>query len=409
MPPPDSKTKIRPQQSCLKCRERKVKCDRSVPCHACIIRGLEDECTYLTTAEDRAHISQAELIERLRREVAQLRGQLSQGPRQSPSSRPRYARAHAGNSPGSGSGSSNAGAGAGAGYSGGGSADGSSWPGSSPSSTTMTMTNSVTVTSPDSTGSDYGAQMQVHPVQGQFGPVEMDVATVGEAGLGGEFDELDCAGDFADTVSDPLEYATIPQCHVGSMAFAPSEIPGSNSMHGFQQSMPPDVGIPPMEMYGGDSPGYAIEGPNQIQPYVGHEYTNYTENGTNDQRSHAYQQWGHDTGHQNPPVHVYPDSSYYTLSSLGAFSHDPAHLPLTQPLAQDAPHMPDESFRAIPFEAIPDSWLGEGKQALLETLLRTISSCDEERVDQVVQVVRSSATPEEAVSGICQVLGIGAR
>ena len=49
------------------------------------------------------------------------------------------------------------------------------------------MTNSVTVTSPDSTGSENGAQMPFHPVQGQFGLVEMDVATVGEAGLGGEF------------------------------------------------------------------------------------------------------------------------------------------------------------------------------------------------------------------------------
>lgn len=49
------------------------------------------------------------------------------------------------------------------------------------------MTNSVTVTSPDSTESENGAQMQCYPVQGQFGLVEMDVATVGEAGLRGEF------------------------------------------------------------------------------------------------------------------------------------------------------------------------------------------------------------------------------
>jgi len=48
------------------------------------------------------------------------------------------------------------------------------------------MTNSVTVTSPGSTGSENGTQMQSYPVQGQFGAqsVEMDVATVGEAGLG---------------------------------------------------------------------------------------------------------------------------------------------------------------------------------------------------------------------------------
>jgi hypothetical protein len=163
----------------------KAQCDRSVPCHACIIRGLEAECTYLTTAEDRAHISQAEIIERLRREVAELRGQLSQGPRP-PSSRPRYAHTYnsgsSGRGPGVAAGYSSASASASA--SGGGSADGGSWPGSSPSSTT-TMTNSVTVTSPDSTGSENGAQLQAYPVPG-FGAQggEMDVATVGEAGLG---------------------------------------------------------------------------------------------------------------------------------------------------------------------------------------------------------------------------------
>ncbi|KAJ5670382.1 transcriptional regulator family: Fungal Specific TF [Penicillium maclennaniae] len=376
MPPSDSRTKIRPQQSCLKCRERKVKCDRSVPCHACIIRGLEAECTYLTTAEDRAHISQAEIIERLRREVAQLRGQLNQGPRQSPSPNPRYARAHTGQSPGSGS--SNAGvsvvpgpgadAGAGACYPGGGVGGWGELAGE------LTFVND-----------DYDEL-----VQGQFGPVEIDVATVGEAALG-----------------DPLEDATISQCHAGSMAYAPSEIPGSIPMYGFRQSMPPDVGIHPMQMYGGDSPGYAVDDPNQRQPYVGYELTNYIINGTIDGRSHTYQQWVNDRGHQVPLTQAYPDSSHYTSSSLGGFSHNPAHLHLTQPLAQNAPHLPDESFRETPFEAIPDSWKGEGKKALLETLFRTISSCDEERVGQVVQVVRSSTTPEEAVSGICQVLGIG--
>lgn len=392
-----------------------------MPCHACIIRGLEAECTYLTTAEDRAHISQAEIIERLRREVAQLRGQLSQGPRPSSGSKQRYASAHTGHSSGSGSpytragsGSASAsgvGAGAVAGYSGG-SADGGSWSGSSPSSTT-TMTNSVTVTSPDSTGSENGAQMQAYPVQDSFGlPVEMDPANVGEAGLGCEFDvdETVLRGNITNTASDTLDDATIPQCHVGSMALAPGEIPGSISMRGLPQSMPLDVGIHPMQMYGGDSPGYAVEDPNQIQPYIGHDYTNYNESGTNhDQQTHAYQQRGHDAGHQNPHAHVYLDSSHYTSSALGAFSNDLAHLPLTQPLAQNAPHMSDESFRAAPFQAFPDSWRGVGKQELLETLLRTIGSCDEERVDQVVQVVRSSATPEEAVSGICQVLGIGER
>lgn len=171
-----------------------------------------------------------------------------------------------------------------------------------------------------------------------------------------------------------------------------------------------------MHMYRGDSPGNAVENGNHINPYVaGYDnYANhYKEYGRNDdQQSHAYQQqWRHDAGHQYPPAHAYSDSSHYS-SSLGAFSNDPsAHLPLSHSVPQNAPtHMPrDESFRASPFEAIPDSWKGEGKQELLETLLRTIGSCDEERVDQVVQVVRSSATPEDAVSGICQVLGISTR
>lgn len=224
MPPTDSKTKIRPQQSCLKCRERKVKvrpvppescdcgpnalstpqCDRSVPCHACILRGLEAECTYLSTPEDRAQISQAEIIERLRREVAQLRGQLSQAPR--PPSPRKYdrsfharadgaSRIHAGSGNGlnglgqSGIGSGHVpGPGSGAGAA---SAEAdASWSASSPSSSTTTMTHSMTVTSPDSTGSDNGAPV-AHPAHATYsaaGPqgtqiADLDVATTA-AGVG---------------------------------------------------------------------------------------------------------------------------------------------------------------------------------------------------------------------------------
>lgn len=127
------------------------------------------------------------MIERLRREVAQLRGQLSQGPRPG-LPRPSYARGYtehsssfSSNGPGAGPGAGHSGASA----SGGGSADGGSWPGSSPSSTT-TLTSSVAVTSPDSTGSENGSQILAYPVQGQFvQSVEMDVATVGKTGLGG--------------------------------------------------------------------------------------------------------------------------------------------------------------------------------------------------------------------------------
>lgn len=120
-------------------------CDRHIPCRACLARGLEAECSYLTTAEDRAHINMAEIIERLRREVDDLRDRHTQ-PAREPSEGSRsagqpysfgesgyahYAHSHAG---GEG-------------------AESGSLPGSSPSSS---MTNSRTVTSPDSTGSDSG-------------------------------------------------------------------------------------------------------------------------------------------------------------------------------------------------------------------------------------------------------------
>ncbi|KAJ5610951.1 hypothetical protein N7510_007670 [Penicillium lagena] len=141
--PTDSKTKSRPQQSCLKCRERKVKCDRHIPCRACRARGLEAECSYLTTAEDRVQINMAQIIERLRREVDELRGR-HPPPAREPSEGSRSSGqqcsfgesgyAHEPHSQG---------------------AEGSSLPGSSPSSTS-TMTISRTVTSPESSGSDGG-------------------------------------------------------------------------------------------------------------------------------------------------------------------------------------------------------------------------------------------------------------
>lgn len=88
------KTKNRPQQSCIKCRERKVKvgrlitillkkemhkltdhaqCDRAKPCRACIARGWQDECEYVRTNEDREQISQAEEINSLRKELNRLK------------------------------------------------------------------------------------------------------------------------------------------------------------------------------------------------------------------------------------------------------------------------------------------------------------------------------------------------
>jgi len=198
------------------------------------------------------------------------------------------------------------------------------------------------------------------------------------------------------------------------VAFGPGEMQGSMSIHGLPQSMPEGVGLyPSMQLY---NPSYMVKGEDQIYPYVaGHDnyMDHYKGYSTDDvQRFHAYQQqWGHDAGHQYPPTHAHPNPSYYSSSSLGALSNDPhAQLPSSHSLQNPPTRIPSgESFRASPFEAIPSSWKGEGKQELLQTILRTIGSCDEEQVDQVVQVVRSSATPEDAVLGICQILGIGAQ
>ncbi|KAK6359499.1 hypothetical protein TWF696_000654 [Orbilia brochopaga] len=56
--------------SCIKCRSRKVKCDRIKPCGACSIRGEARECRFPTTdTNDRQAIDQALEIRRLRKEV----------------------------------------------------------------------------------------------------------------------------------------------------------------------------------------------------------------------------------------------------------------------------------------------------------------------------------------------------
>ncbi|KAJ5980741.1 hypothetical protein N7481_008039 [Penicillium waksmanii] len=425
---PDPKTKIRPQQSCVRCRERKVKCDRSRPCQACIIRGLEAECTYLATAEDHAQINQAEIIDRLRREVAQLRGQLNQGPRQAPSPgtvrrRHDYARKYGGGA------ASNASASASAsssrnGYAGnrmaqrqsnaGGSVNGveneGSWAGSSPSSSTTTMTNSnsVTMTSPDSTGSENGSTRFSYPAAGPYG-----TSVVAEAEGAGAFGELSYS-----TNSDEV---TVAYCQPELPTFG--EIPSSAPLlQGIvsQPIMHPDAsqfqGISPMQLNGpyGDAQSYIYEKPDpqsQSRP-----------------QPHTYP-WGHDAmGSQFSAP--YSDSSSHLASinpfdaqanaqttsppnpnSNSLFQTPPAPPPINQ--HQQHPHHHQHQLDPLqreltpnPIDSIPDSWKIEGKEELLETLLQTISSCDEKSVAQVVSVVRASATPEAAVSGICQVLGI---
>ncbi|KAJ5159750.1 uncharacterized protein N7482_006754 [Penicillium canariense] len=479
----DHKPKIRPQQSCLKCRERKVRvcidqsphppnsnipiparpstsqkemnttkkttqanrqcsrlqCDRSIPCEACIHRGIESECTYLTSAEDRAHISQAEIIDRLRREVTQLRGQLTQGPgARGPSparrrERALYARKYK-KSRGSAEPRASYAAGSASGTRSGSRSvtdsepvDGGSWPGSSPSSTsTTTMTNPMAMTSPDSTGSESGAsagyaQHQAYP--GSTAPygtqiVKADVATITESAAFGNY---------------PLGDA-MAQCQVSGLPAFPGEIPGSCPMQGLSQApqahapAPAPDGViagPPMHMYGSE------ESPSQDGVYSHsnhHLCEDYADMNTLNAHSpsQAYplpwaQEHGHHLANAQPPAQAPapPDSSYYySSSSMDTFaqhdptshpqlhlSHTPCPLPQSHPLPP--PSHPTE-YQAHAINSIPDSWKGPDKQDLLETLLETISSCHEERIAQVVAVVRASETPEEAVSGICQVLGISA-
>ncbi|KAJ5803194.1 uncharacterized protein N7503_005644 [Penicillium pulvis] len=408
--PPDSKTKIRPQQSCLRCRERKVKCDRSIPCHACIIRGIESECTYLTTPEDREHIGQAEVIDRLRREVAELRTQLSQGPRPRPhpkalsergKSRDRapYARpSKSGKGSGSGSRSGSGSDGVGGGYAGGAGAGGAgavadmregSWDGSSPSSS---MTRSMSINSPGSTGSGTASHAQVYPGSTFGTNIAEDMTTTSAAFIGANFmDE------------------TLAHCQGGISAFAPGEIPASIPMQNLQPQASGIHVMPASQMYQG---GNAVENWGNapyMQDYAPAPAPHTSSSGIYEPQLYQHNpQWGQ--AHQFAPVPPYLDS--YSSSSIGVFaantdslnvhsSQQPSHSPSSQQFSSP------ESLSQHPLFAMPSSWTGKGKQELLETLLETIGSCDEAQVAQVVQVVRTSATPEEAVSGICRVLGIG--
>ncbi|GAD99724.1 C6 finger domain-containing protein [Paecilomyces variotii No. 5] len=52
-------------------------CDRTKPCRACCSKGTPEACQYNTNSEDRFYISQAEIIDRLRNEVNNLRKKLA--------------------------------------------------------------------------------------------------------------------------------------------------------------------------------------------------------------------------------------------------------------------------------------------------------------------------------------------
>lgn len=185
---------------------------------------------------------------------------------------------------------------------------------------------------------------------------------------------------------------------------------------GLQPIMHPDSsqfqGISPMQLNGpyGDAQGYIptrefYEKPNSYP--------------------HASYPWGHDAmGSQfaAAPYAEFSNSTTSTNTNVNTNTFDarvnmhptqPSNTPQFQIPPAAAPHHHDLPLDPLqreltpnPIDSIPDSWKTEGKQELLETLLQTITSCDEKSVAQVIGVVRASATPEAAVSGICQVLGI---
>ncbi|KAJ5106736.1 hypothetical protein N7456_003411 [Penicillium angulare] len=451
--PSDSKTKIRPQQSCLKCRERKVKCDRSIPCHACIIRGLEAECTYLTTPEDREHISQAEIIDRLRREVAQLRTQLTQGPK--PKSKPLPGRNRAPYSRPTGyakhgslqetdnvlmgaedvagvPGVAGAGAGVGASTGAGAGTDfgDASWSASSPSSTGTRTYSAMTVNSPDSMGSGpseshAGFSATAAPFGAQIGAG--DAITTG-TGSGTVF-----------VGASLLDNSCLSNSQAGGIpAFAPGDIPTSMLMQTIHAQSSGDLSsMPVAQVYQHERPhNYTME--NQMTTQYGHAHPDhspdYLQGDLNPMNSNMatmsdykqaqtyhqgqeqhphYSQW--EQAHNFAPVQPYTESSYYSSPSSNnaavhtSMAQDPnIHSQQALHIQSSSTHFPIHENHPLSGVPIPTSWKVDGKQELLETLLETIGSCEEVRVAQVVQVVRASATPEEAVSGICQVLGISA-
>ncbi|XPS81632.1 hypothetical protein M3J09_013562 [Ascochyta lentis] len=76
-----TRRKHQPQQSrqllsCTKCRERKVKCDRTKPCSACCARGAPKECHFVAEGGDYAPIQQSYELRKLRAENLRLKERL---------------------------------------------------------------------------------------------------------------------------------------------------------------------------------------------------------------------------------------------------------------------------------------------------------------------------------------------
>lgn len=223
-----------------------------------------------------------------------------------------------------------------------------------------------------------------------------------------------------------MEDPTVSQCHAPGTAFPLGEIPGSISMHTMpSHSIQPLEGIAglshhSLHMYRDNSPNYRMDDGSTVPPSIPGRENHTSLYGQHsgpkeDESPQAYHhQWQPGPAGNFPPTQQYLEPSYFPSAMAPQSNSDTSsQLPLYQP----APHTQDAVYNTRSHESLtethvhtaPASWKGEDKQELLETLFETIGSCDEDRVAQVIQVVRMSATPEEAVSGICQVLGIADR
>lgn len=218
----------------------------------------------------------------------------------------------------------------------------------------------------------------------------------------------------ADHSQDMMNDIARSHCPPGDMtALMPGEIAPSVPMQG--APLPYAHTVQPLP--------YAMNGSATVVPYMNNEYPthdhqNYQEPHPNIINDYEHLQTYHPQwGPQQQFTTAAPpgqDSTYYsssspTASSISGYANQNtrADLQSQPPQTQALENQNTRSSISNMAHSLPSPWKGEGKKELLETLFKTIGSCNEESVAQVVQVVRSSASPEDAVSGICQVLGIG--
>ena len=225
-------------------------------------------------------------------------------------------------------------------------------------------------------------------------------------------------------------------CYAGNLgaSFSPGDMSGVIPVTGLPPSgLPTKDGLAGLHapIYRADGVEYLMNDGGEAHPYYPHQSVNYpissTQYGEEDRP--AFPQWGdvysqqqgqfqqgypHQTpSHSSTNTFANISNIHTAITNRNPYTDAPPFpLPTPTPaIAADPFIFPNPTSQPIPSTAItnhiPNSWKGQGKQELLETLLETIGSCDEQSVAQVVQVVRTSASPEEAVSGICRVLGIG--